>query len=79
MLPPFGFSVGDFVSGISLIGELIKVLEDSAGSSAQYRELIKELYSLERALLEVKALDLDEMQHSQQGSVSRRSMRSSRR
>jgi len=66
MLPPFGFSVGDFVSGINLIRELTKALEDSAGSAAEYRELIKELYSLERALLEVKALDLDESQHAQQ-------------
>ncbi len=62
---PFGFSFGDFVSGINLIRELIKALEDSAGSSAEYRDLIKELYSLERALLEVKHLDLDESQHSQ--------------
>ena len=65
MLPPFGFSVGDFVSGINLVRELIKALEDSAGSSAEYRDLIKELYSLERALIEVKHLDLDDTQHSQ--------------
>lgn len=66
MLPPFGFSVGDFLSGINLIREIIKALEDSAGSSAEYRELIKGLYSLERALLEVKALNLDESQYAQQ-------------
>ena len=65
MLPPFGFSVGDFVSGINLIRELIKALEDSAGSSADYVDLIRELYSLERALLEVKHLDLDESQEPQ--------------
>lgn len=65
MLPPFGFSVSDFVSGVNLVRDLIKALEDSAGSSAEYRDLIKELYSLERALLEVKHLDLDESQHSQ--------------
>ncbi len=65
MLPPFGFSVGDFVSGINLIRELIKALEDSAGSSAEYRHLIQELYSLERALLEVKHLDLEQSQHPQ--------------
>ena len=65
MLPPFGFSVGDFVAGIQLIRQLISALEDSAGSSAEYRGLIKELYSLERALLEVKHLDLDDSQHAQ--------------
>ncbi len=59
MLPTFGFSVGDFVAGINLVRELIKALEDSAGSSAEYLALIKELYSLERALLEVKHLNLD--------------------
>lgn len=62
---PFGVSVGDFISGINLIRELIKALEDSAGSSVEYRDLIRELYSLERALLEVKHLNLDESQHTQ--------------
>lgn len=62
---PFGVSVGDFISGINLVRNLIKALEDTAGSSAEYRDLIKELYSLERALLEVKHLDLDESQHTQ--------------
>ena len=66
MLPPFGFSVGDFVASIELVRQLIKALEDTAGSSAEYRGLIKELYSLERALLEVKSLDLDVSQHAQQ-------------
>ena len=65
MVTPFGFSVGDFVAGIELIRQLINALEDSAGSSAEYRELIKELYSLERALLEVKHLDLDASQYAQ--------------
>ena len=66
MVPPFGFSTGDFFSGISLVHEIIKALEDSAGSSSQYRGLIKELYALERALLEVKNLDLDQSEWAQQ-------------
>ena len=66
MLPPFGFSVSDFIAGINLVRELIKALEDTAGSSSDYRELIKELYSLERALIEVKHLDLDESQFNQE-------------
>lgn len=69
MFPPFGFSVGDFISGINLIRELIKALEDSAGSSSEYRELFKELYALERALLEVKSLDVDPSQHTQQAAL----------
>ena len=62
MLPPpgFGFSVGDFISGLNLLRELIKALEDSSGSSKEYRDLIRELYSLERALLEVKHLNVNE-------------------
>lgn len=62
MLPPpgFGFSVGDFLSGLELIRQLIKALEDSSGSSKEYRDLIRELYSLERALIEVKSLNIEE-------------------
>ena len=66
MLPPFGFSVGDFIAGINLIRQLINALEDSAGSTSEYRELIKELYSLERALIEVKHLELSKSQCNQQ-------------
>ena len=69
MFPPFGFSVGDFINGISLIKELINALEDSAGSSSEYRELIKELYSLERALVEVKHLNLNESQLHQKAAL----------
>ena len=65
MLPTFGFSVGDFISGINIVRDLIKALEDSTGSSSEYRNLITELYSLERALIEVRHLTLDESQHAQ--------------
>lgn len=44
-------------------------MEDSAGSSSEYRELIKELYALERALLEVKSLDVDPSQNTQQAAL----------
>src|ERR1700761_7754139 len=56
----FGFSMGDFVAGIALIRDLIKALEDGAGSGVEYRELIRELFGLERALLEVKQLAVPE-------------------
>lgn len=55
----FGFSVGDFIASISLISSLIKSLEEGAGSSAAYQELITELYVLENALMLVKRLELD--------------------
>lgn len=66
MVPPFGVSVSDFIAGINLIRELIKALEDSAGSSSEYRELVKELYRLERALIEVKQLNLDGSRSNQE-------------
>jgi hypothetical protein len=52
----FGFSVGDFVAGIQLVRDVITSLQASGGSSLDYQALVMELFSLERALLEVKAL-----------------------
>ena len=49
-----GLSVGDFISGINLIRDFTKALEDSAGFSAEYLGLIRELCTVGRALLEVK-------------------------
>lgn len=59
MAAAFGFSAGDFIAAISLVRDLGKALHDSNGSSREYRELIRELHSLETSLLEVKALDLE--------------------
>lgn len=46
-------SVGDIISVCILIKDLIDALNDSRGSSAEYHELIRELWSLDRALLQV--------------------------
>lgn len=59
MAVPFGFSAGDFIAAINLVRDLVKALHDSNGSSREYRELIRELHSLETVLLEVKAFDLE--------------------
>lgn len=64
MVVPFGFAVGDFIAGIELVHDLIKALKESEGSSAEFIELMRELYSLERALLQVKALKLELAQES---------------
>ena len=56
----FGFSASDFIAGIKLIADLIKALEESTGASAEYCHLIKELYSLERALVAIKHLKTEE-------------------
>jgi hypothetical protein len=63
----FGFSVGDFISILYLIRDLIKALEDGAGSGKEYRELIRELHTLERTLLDIKGLKVDDsLQHQKQ-------------
>lgn len=66
---PFGFSVGDFVDGIELIRQACNALKSSAGSSKEYQDLIHELYSLERSLLEVKHLDVAETLRPQKTAV----------
>lgn len=50
----FGFSVGDFISAISLIKDVISSLRTA--SVSEYRELIIELHGLQRALDEIEHL-----------------------
>lgn len=61
----FGFSAGDFIAALMLVKKVINALEDTRGAGPEYQELIRVLYSLEIALLEVKALNLDSSQHHQ--------------
>ena len=49
-------SVGDIISLSLLIKDLVKSLDNSRGSSADYQAVIRELWSLDHALLEVEAL-----------------------
>lgn len=65
MATPVGFSAGDFIATIEVVKNVIKALRESGGAAAEYRELIYELYGLETALLEVKALDLEVEQRAQ--------------
>jgi hypothetical protein len=65
----FGFSVGDFINGINLIKELIDALNESRGSSQEFIEVINELYSLERALLEVKTLQFSSAETVQHAAL----------
>ena len=65
MAPAFGFSVGDFIACISLVRSLHSALNDGAGAKLQYRRLITELINLERALTEVRYLQVEESQASQ--------------
>ena len=49
-------SVGDIIALASLARSIAKALNDSHGSSEEYRQVIHELWSLERALLGVEEL-----------------------
>lgn len=61
----FGFSVGDLIAALELVGTVIDALRDSGSASAEYRELLRVLYSLETALIQVKRLEVHESQHAE--------------
>jgi hypothetical protein len=69
MATGFGFSTGDFIAGVSLVQAVIRALSDSRGSSKEYLELIAELRTLETALFEVKALDLQTEQQAHRSAL----------
>ncbi|KAF1957422.1 hypothetical protein CC80DRAFT_592691 [Byssothecium circinans] len=56
--PAFGFSFGDFIVGITLVKDLIKSLDDTAGARPAYQGLISDLLGLEEALTNVRNLDV---------------------
>jgi hypothetical protein len=62
----FGFSVGDFLAALELVGTVIDALRESSHAGSNFQSLIQELYALETALLHIKRLDLDESQHADQ-------------
>ena len=57
---PFGVSFGDFVAGVKLLQSLIDALDETFGAKAEYRGLITELYCLERALVAIKEIEVQE-------------------
>ncbi|KAF7191184.1 Multistep phosphorelay regulator 1 [Pseudocercospora fuligena] len=61
----FGFSVGDFIAALELVGTVVASLRESGGAKSQFRELLQELYTLETALLKVKQLDFEEEQRAE--------------
>jgi hypothetical protein len=48
--PGFGFSVGDFISAISILNEIRKALQDSGGAEEEFHELLLDLQQLEVVL-----------------------------
>ena len=61
----FGFSAGDFIAAIELVGTVIDALRTSSNASLEYRELISQLLSLETALIQVKGLEFEESQYAE--------------
>jgi hypothetical protein len=61
----FGFSAGDFIAAIDLVGTVIDALRASSTASLEYRELISRLLSLDTALLQVKRLEFEESQYAE--------------
>jgi hypothetical protein len=58
----FGFSVGDFIAALEVVGAVIASLRETGGAKSQFRELTQELYALELALIHVKQLEFEEDQ-----------------
>lgn len=61
----FGFSVGDFLAARELVSTVIDALHDNGEAANEHRELLRQLYSLETALIHVKRLDLDDYEHAE--------------
>jgi hypothetical protein len=53
---PFGFSIGDCIAVCLLVKDTIRALDDVNGSKAECQSVIRELGALDRALLQVVAL-----------------------
>jgi RNA polymerase-interacting CarD/CdnL/TRCF family regulator len=49
-------SVGDIISISLIVKDLVKALDDCRGSASEYQALIRELWVLDRVLLEVELL-----------------------
>jgi hypothetical protein len=45
----FGFSAGDFIAALELVATVIDALRESGDASLEYREIVRQLYSLETA------------------------------
>jgi hypothetical protein len=61
----FGFSTGDFIAAIELVGTVVDALRSSGNAGAEYRELVSQLLSLEAALIQVKRLEFEESQYAE--------------
>lgn len=67
---PFGFSVGDFVAGISLLIDVVQSFSDTNGAQADYDELTRQLKNLRNGFESIEDLNLDATQAAQASAVS---------
>ena len=58
----FGFSVGDFLAALALVGTVIDALREAGDASKQFNGLIRELTTLQITLEAVKRLELRDTQ-----------------
>jgi hypothetical protein len=65
----FGFSVGDVITALEVVGTVIDALRRSGEASTQYRELNHQLWGLETALSQAKRLELDRSQHAEYAAL----------
>jgi len=61
----FGFSAGDFIAAIELVGTVIDALRASGSARSEYRELVAQPLSLENALIQVQGLEFEEGQYGE--------------
>lgn len=66
----FGFSVGDFIAGVNLLIDAVYSLSDTYGAQADYKELERELQSLNCGLDGIKALSLSPKQATEISAVT---------
>ena len=52
----FGFSAGDFIAAATLVSRLVIALSESSGSSHEYQQIIQDLASVHRTLLQVEQM-----------------------
>jgi hypothetical protein len=68
----FGFSAGDFITALELVATVIDALRDTGRAATQYRGVLKQIHSLQTALVAVQTLDIDESLVAFQSALSRR-------
>jgi hypothetical protein len=65
----FGFSIGDFIAGIGLLKDVIGAFSDTRGARKSYKDVTRELSSLQIALKGIEKLVVDPDLQSQHAAL----------